>query len=102
MTSHEDGAGSHRRRRLWYALIDEWPLLTGCLPTVLLLIVAGLAHWPEPPVTAAGLTLNTALLLGWGTVSARRAGHGWRSSLLTGLADAALGVLIALANALIK
>jgi hypothetical protein len=102
MTSDQHDADSHRWNRLARTLLGEWPLIAGCLPTVLLLVAAGMSDWPEPTVTATGLTLNTALLLVWGVASARRLGYRRRSTLLFGFADATLGVLIAMANAVIK
>ncbi|MGW5420449.1 hypothetical protein [Streptomyces sp. NPDC003943] len=102
MASHHPGSESVRWRRLFVALGREWPLVAAVVPTVLLLLLAGAADWPEPPVTAAGLTLNTLLLGAWGTMAALKAGYRRRSATLVGLADAAIGLAIAGANALIK
>ncbi|MFC7309726.1 hypothetical protein ACFQVC_36620 [Streptomyces monticola] len=102
MSTHTEGSGSHRWRQLAGTLADEWPVVVACLPTVLLLLAAGAAGWPEEDVTTAGLALNAALLFAWGTVAALRVGYRRRSALAIGSADATIGILIAGANALIK
>lgn len=102
MSTHAPGSVAHRWRQLTRTLAGEWPVVVASLPTVLLLLAAGLAGWPEEPTTAAGLTFNAALLLGWGTFAALRVGYRRRSALLIGSADAAIGLAIAVANALIK
>ncbi|WP_371652349.1 MULTISPECIES: hypothetical protein [unclassified Streptomyces] len=102
MSSHRQNGGSQRWRRLAVTLADEWPVIIACMPTVLLLVVSGLAGWAESDVTTAGLLLNTALLFGWGTFAALREGYRRRSAAFIGGADAAIGLLIAGANAVIK
>ncbi|MEU6933532.1 hypothetical protein [Streptomyces sp. NPDC046385] len=102
MATHHTGSASVRWRRLLTALGEEWPLVVAVLPTVVLLLLAGAAHWDEGPVTTVGLTLNTLLLGAWGTFAALKSGYRRRSAVLVGLADASIGLAIAVANALIK
>ncbi|MEU5151239.1 hypothetical protein AB0G42_29240 [Streptomyces yangpuensis] len=102
MASHREGSGRRRWRLLARALWDEWPLVVATLPTVLLLAAAGLGDWDAYDVTAGGLGLNTALLFGWGALVALRVGHRLGRALMFGLADAAIGLAIIAANALIK
>ncbi|WP_282791135.1 hypothetical protein [Streptomyces sp. CC224B] len=102
MATHRPGRAAHRWLHLAWTLADEWPVVIACWPTVALLVAAGCAGWPEGPVTYAGLSLNAALLLGWGTFAALRAGYRRHAAVLVGLADMAIGVLIAVANAVIK
>lgn len=102
MSTHRPGSGLHRWRQLVWELMDEWPVMIACWPTVGLLLLAGAFGWPEAPVTCTVLLLNAALLLGWGTFAALRAGYRRRSAVLLGVADATLGLLIAAANAVIK
>jgi hypothetical protein len=47
-------------------------------------------------------TLNIGLLFGLGLVSARRARRSWGAAVLTGAGDALLGLIVVVANALIK
>ncbi|WP_019885709.1 hypothetical protein [Streptomyces purpureus] len=101
MSAHEP-SGAHPWRRLTRELADEWPLVVACLPTVLLLCVAGLAGWPEESVTTVGLAINIALLAVWGTFAALRVGYRRWTAVLLGAVDAAVGLGIAVANALIK
>jgi len=102
MTTHHTGSAAVRWRRLVTALAEEWPLVAAVLPTVALLLLAGAAGWSEGPVSTAGLSLNTLLLGAWGTFAALRSGYRRRSAVLVGLADATIGLAIAVANALIK
>ncbi|MEV6678066.1 hypothetical protein AB0N09_14540 [Streptomyces erythrochromogenes] len=102
MASHREEAGGHRWQILAQALWNEWPLIVATLPTVLLLTAAGFGGWDAYDVTAAGLGLNTALLFGWGSLTALRVGHRLGRALLIGLADATIGLAIIVANALIK
>lgn len=102
MASHQQGSAAHRWRMLSTALWNEWPMIAATLPTVVLLVVAGLTDWQSYGVTAVGLGLNTALLFTWGAVVALRVGYRLGSALLIGLADATIGLAIIVANALIK
>ncbi|MDJ0382950.1 hypothetical protein [Streptomyces sp. G-G2] len=102
MTTHQDGSAKHRWRLLVRALYNEWPMIAATLPTVLLLVLAGLADWDSPGVTAVGLGGNTALLFAWGSTVAVRVGYRLTSALLIGAADATIGLVIIVANALIK
>lgn len=102
MCTHRPGSGLQRWRQLLRELMDEWPVIVACWPTAALLVLSGAFGWPEAPVTYSALLLNAALLLGWGTFTARRTGYRWRSAVLLGMADATIGLLIAAANAVIK
>lgn len=102
MASHQQGGAGHRWRLLAWALRNEWPMIAATLPTVLLLVVAGLTGWESYGVTAVGLGVNTALLFAWGAFVALRVGYRLRSALLIGLADATIGLAIIVANAVIK
>ncbi|MFJ3964099.1 hypothetical protein [Streptomyces sp. NPDC090036] len=102
MASHQQDSAAHRWRMLVLALWNEWPLIVAALPTVLLLVAAGLFGWDSYGVTAVGLGLNTALLFGWGSFVALRVGYRLGSALLIGLADATIGLAIIVANAVIK
>ncbi|MFD5512410.1 hypothetical protein [Streptomyces sp. NPDC059761] len=102
MTSHQAGSAAHRWRVLSRALWNEWPMIVATLPTVLLLVIAGVTHVDSHTVTAVGLGLNTALLFAWGSFVALRVGYRLGSALLIGMADATIGLVIIVANALIK
>ncbi|MER5934665.1 hypothetical protein [Streptomyces sp. NPDC002054] len=102
MATHREGSAGHRWRALGQALWHEWPMVAATLPTVLLLVIAGVTGWDEPATTAVGLGVNTALLFGWGTFTALRVGYRVRTSLAIGALDATLGLLIIVANAVIK
>ncbi|MFE6163544.1 hypothetical protein ACFQ7F_32055 [Streptomyces sp. NPDC056486] len=102
MSTHRPGSGLHRWRQLACELMDEWPVIVACWPTVALLVLAGIFDWSEAPVTCSALLMNAALLLALGTFAALRAGYRRRSAVLLGTADATIGLLIAAANAVIK
>ncbi|MCS0599728.1 hypothetical protein NX794_00500 [Streptomyces sp. LP11] len=92
----------HRRWDALRALRQEWPLVTAVLPTVFLLAGAGWGWWPPGGVEYPAFGLNILLLFALGLVTARRATRAWPVAVLTGLGDALLGVLVVVANALIK
>ncbi|MFF3857971.1 hypothetical protein [Streptomyces sp. NPDC002209] len=102
MTSHQAGSAAHHWRVLSRALWNEWPMIAATLPTVLLLVVAGLTDWDAYGATAVGLGLNTALLFAWGSFVALRVGYRIGPAVLMGLADATIGLAIIVANAVIK
>lgn len=102
MSTHQTGSLWRRWRVLSRVLWNEWPMIAATLPTVLLLLFTGLAHWESYGVTAIGLGMNTALLFAWGTFVAIRVGYRLRSALLMGLGDTTIGLAIIVANALIK
>ncbi|MFB6824658.1 hypothetical protein ACFCXA_24115 [Streptomyces virginiae] len=102
MASHLRDSPVHRWRLLGVALWNEWPLIVAALPTVLLLVAAGLFGWDAYAVTAVGLGLNTALLFAWGALVALRVGHRLGAALAIGMADATIGLAIIVANAVIK
>ncbi|MFF4799219.1 hypothetical protein ACFY1U_12490 [Streptomyces sp. NPDC001351] len=84
------------------ALVDEWPLVTAVLPTVAILAGAGWGWWPADGVEDPAFALNIALLFTLGLVTARWSGRSWAVALRTGLVDALLGVVVVVANAVIK
>lgn len=92
------------RRRLvaLRALADEWPLVTAVLPTVFLLAGAGWGWWSATGVEYPAFGLNMAILFTLGLITARRARSSWPVAALIGLGDALLGVIVVVANALIK
>ncbi|GAA2642919.1 hypothetical protein GCM10010425_57390 [Streptomyces spororaveus] len=102
MASHRQDSAGYRWRMLGVALWNEWPLIVAALPTVLLLVAAGLFDWDAYAVTAVGLGLNTALLFAWGTLVALRVGYRLASAMPIGMADATIGLAIIVANAVIK
>jgi len=83
-------------------MLDEWPLLVATLPTALLMLGAGLGWWGSEGIEYVVFVVNIVLLFGWGHLAAWAAGHAWRTALTVGAADALLGVVVVLANALIK
>lgn len=94
--------GAHRRGDALRTLAEEWPLVAAVLPTVLILAGAGWGWWPASGVEYAAFTLNIALLFALGLVTARWARRRWPVAVLIGAVDALLGVIVVVANALIK
>ncbi|MFE9169746.1 hypothetical protein ACFYNZ_09495 [Streptomyces kebangsaanensis] len=94
--------GPHLRRQALRALVGEWPLVVAMLPSVLILAGAGWGWWPAGSVEYPAFVLNIALIFALGLVSARRAGRRWAFALVTGVVDAMLGLLVVVANAVIK
>lgn len=102
MAEHRTDSAAHRWRLLVRALWTEWPIVAATAPTVLLLVLAGFAGWNSTGVTAVGLGLNTALLFALGSYVALRVRYRIGSALLIGLADATIGLVIIVANAVLK
>lgn len=94
--------GPHRRWDVLRTLADEWPLVTAVLPTVLILAGAGWGWWPPTDVEYPAFALNIVLLFALGLVTARRSRRPWSTAVTIGLVDALLGVVVVVANAVIK
>lgn len=92
----------HRRGDAFRALVAEWPLVTAVLPTVLILAGAGWGWWPPDGVEYAAFTFNIALLFALGAITARWSRRPWSAAVAIGGADALLGVVVVVANAIIK
>jgi hypothetical protein len=92
-----DGAGPTRRT----AVLAEWPLLVGVLPTVGLLLGALAGWWSEDTAVDVALLFNTVALFAVGISAARAAGRRWPPSLRAGSMDMLIGLLIIAANAMI-
>ncbi|MGV4985923.1 hypothetical protein ACVB8X_38815 [Streptomyces sp. NRAIS4] len=92
----------HRRWDVLRTLWDEWPLVTAVLPTVLVLVGAGWGWWPPNGVQYPAFALNILILFVLGLITARWSARSWPTAVLMGAGDAMLGVIVVLANALIK
>lgn len=80
----------------------EWPVVAAAAPTVVLLLTAVPSWWTEAEAVNTALVLNTLLLAGWGACTARGVGRGRAASLRAGTAEMVIGLVITVANALIK
>ncbi|MFC8077814.1 hypothetical protein ACFUN8_20010 [Streptomyces sp. NPDC057307] len=94
-----NGATGATRLRL---VLAEWPLVAATLPTVAILLTAQAGWWAETTAVDTALLFNTLALFTWGTQAARTAGHRWPSAYRAGALDMLLGLVIIIANALIK
>lgn len=94
--------GPHRRWDVLRALAEEWPLVAAVLPTVLILAGAGWGWWPPHGLEYPAFALNIAILFALGLATARWSRRGWPRAVLIGAVDALLGVVVVVANALIK
>lgn len=83
-------------------VLAEWPLVAAVLPTVVLLLGSVAGWWAESAAVDVALLFNTVALFCWGAWAARIAGHGWPSSCRAGGMDMLIGLVIIVANALIK
>ncbi|MFF4717105.1 hypothetical protein ACFY2V_37795 [Streptomyces eurythermus] len=92
----------HRRWDALLALRNEWPLVAAVLPTVFLLAGARWGWWSAKGVEYAAFILNIVILFGLGLVTARWSARSWPAAVLVGLGDALLGLIVVVANALIK
>lgn len=92
----------HRRGDALRTLVEEWPLVAAVLPTVLVLAGAGWGWWPANGVEYPAFALNVSLLFALGLVTARWSRRPWAVAVLIGAVDALLGVIVVVANAVIK
>ncbi|UFR00966.1 hypothetical protein KBP30_07135 [Streptomyces sp. Go40/10] len=92
----------HRRGDALLAMRNEWPLVTAVLPTVFLLAGARWGWWSAKGVEYAAFGLNIVILFVLGLVTARWSARRWPVAVLVGLGDALLGLVVVVANALIK
>lgn len=92
----------HRRWDVVRTLRHEWPLVVASLPTVFLLAGAGWGWWPPNGVQYPVFALNIVILFGLGLITARWSARSWPMAVLMGAGDALLGVIVVVANALIK
>ncbi|MEU3370582.1 hypothetical protein ACFYM2_11935 [Streptomyces sp. NPDC006711] len=92
----------HGGRGPWRILLEEWPLVAATVPTMLLLYGAGLGWWGSRNIEYVVFGVNIALLFGWGLIAARAAGRTWGAAMRLGVGDGLLGVIVVVANAIIK
>ncbi|WP_209445486.1 hypothetical protein [Streptomyces roseochromogenus] len=100
--SRSPGAVSPYRVGALRVLAGEWPLLMATVPTTVMLLGAGWGWWCSAGIEYVAFGFNIALLFAWGLSAARASGRAWRSALAVGCADALLGVIVVVANAVIK
>ncbi|MEU8972540.1 hypothetical protein AB0D11_25255 [Streptomyces monashensis] len=92
----------HRRWDALRAMRDEWPLVTAVLPTVFVLAGAGWGWWSPKGLVYPSFLLNIVILFSLGLITARWSARSWPTAILVGLGDALLGLVVVVANALIK
>jgi hypothetical protein len=100
---HEGGVPAYFGS-LYRGVVNDLARIVGALPTVLILILAGVFHWnhdhrnPDGSVTVGyetiGLNVNVVLLFVFGILAAYRSGSSWRGTILFALMNAALGWII--------
>jgi hypothetical protein len=100
---HEGGVPAYFDS-LYRGVVNDLARIVGALPTVLILILAGVFHWnhdhrnPDGSVTVGyetiGLNVNVVLLFVFGILAAYRSGSSWRGTILFALMNAALGWII--------
>lgn len=94
--------GPHGRWDALRTLVDEWPLVAAVMPTVVVLAGAGWGWWRADGVEYPAFVLNISMLFGLGLISARWSRRSWPKAVLIGSLDALLGVIVVVANAVIK
>ncbi|MEU3036950.1 MULTISPECIES: hypothetical protein [Streptomyces] len=102
VVAHRASSGGRGARAGLRAMAAEWPVVAAATPTVVFLLLSLPPLWTEATAVDTALLLNTLLLTGWGVWTARSAGRGWPACLRAGAVDMIVGLVIILANALIK
>lgn len=83
-------------------LVGEWTLVAAGLPAVAILLGSWAGWYPTLAAIYAVLGTNVAMLLSWGAIGASQTGYRPLPAAAIGIADAGLGLLVILANALLK
>jgi hypothetical protein len=83
-------------------LAGEWTLVAAGLPATVILLGSSAGWYPTLTAIHAVLGTTVALLFGWGVLGASQTGYRPLPAVAIGIADAALGLLIILANVLLK
>jgi hypothetical protein len=104
MSGRHEGGVSAYFGSLYRGVVNDLARIIGALPTVVILILAGVFHWnhdhrnPDGSVTVGyetiGLNVNVVLLFLFGILAAYRSGSSWRGTILFALMNAGLGWLI--------
>jgi hypothetical protein len=81
---------------------NEWSLIAAGLPAAIILLVSVAASYPLLGAVRTVLSANVLILLGLGAFGARKAGYRPFQAAALGIADAAFGLLVIAANALLK
>jgi hypothetical protein len=102
VVAHRASSGGRGARAGLRAMAAEWPVVAAAAPTVVLLLSSLPPLWTEETAVNTALVLNTLLLTGWGVWTARSAGRSPLACLRAGAADLVVGLVIIVANALIK
>jgi hypothetical protein len=99
--STPDSLGQKANRFL-RILSREWSLIAAGLPAVVILSASVAASHPMLGAIRTVLGVNVAILLGLGIYGASKAGYRPFQAAALGVADAALGLVVILANALLR
>ncbi|MFF9020263.1 hypothetical protein [Streptomyces eurythermus] len=94
----------HGVRPVARLLLSEWPLVLATVPTLVLLLGAAWGWWPSQGIEYVAFAVNVVLLLlfAWGLFAARGGGRTWGSAVKVGAGDGLLGLVVVVANAVIK
>jgi len=90
------------RRTALRTLANEWTLVAAGLPAVVILLGSWAGWYPTLTAIYAVLGTNVGMLLGWGAIGASQTGYRPLRAAIIGIADAGLGLLVILANALLR
>ena len=87
---------SHRPdwRAIKLAMAEEWPLVTGPLPCMIVLALGSLDVLADDRAVRIALWIGVLQLLGWGISFARRRQWGWTAALVSGAVNAVCGLAI--------
>lgn len=83
------------------AMAEEWPLVTGPLPCMIVLALGSLDVLADKNAVRIALWIGVVQLLGWGISFARRRQWGWTASLISGAVNALCGLGIVALEVLI-
>ena len=83
------------------AMAEEWPLVTGPLPCLVVLFLGALGIFEQQTTIRLALWIGVVQLVGWGVMFARRQQWGWLTAVTAGIVNAICGVAIVVLEVLI-
>jgi hypothetical protein len=105
---YADALAHHLRGTGWLdwpavraAMADQWPLITGPLPCLLILMLEAVGVLGLRLAVTLALWAGVAQLMGWGIAYARRQRWGWTAAITTGVLNGILGLAIVVLEVLI-
>ncbi|MGW7680540.1 hypothetical protein ACWGID_07350 [Kribbella sp. NPDC054772] len=101
LAHHLRGARRLEWKAIRAAMAEEWPLLTGPVPCLVVISIAAIGNLDLERSVRVALWVGVAQLFTWGLAFARRQRWGWPVAVTAGTLNATCGVVIVVLEVLI-